>query len=349
MRKPGKKRSGSVSRRSAPRPAWSPKWGRWSGRPPASSASRPRTRSSRPPGGPTAAGDPRRAHPCPGRRPAKDPDARQGRRAAPPPDAYPGERRTSPQRKSRHGVDGGAGSPPRGDDERAVPCRAASVRSCSGEEDGLSRPAPPPRDRARATDRIASPESVTRASVVVSEFLLPKGGTMSPISPQARQELVTTVAERYQRSTPAEKRWILDEFVALTGYHRKHAIRVLNGKLGNAGGTAGTPVCVRRGSDRRVRRRTEPAGRRAHRSPEPVRRPGVPRTAAGRTAGRGTPAARPPRTRGDPWSGFVGCMPLLPARRLSRSVLRDQAPQLPSVYANGSGRRPAVSPGRVFA
>ena len=52
---------------------------------------------------------------------------------------------------------------------------------------------------------------------------------MSTISPQARRELVTAVAERYRRSTPAEKGWILDEFVALTGYHRKHAIRVLNG------------------------------------------------------------------------------------------------------------------------
>ena len=52
---------------------------------------------------------------------------------------------------------------------------------------------------------------------------------MSTISPQARQELVTAVAERFRRSTPAEKGWILDEFVALTGYHRKHAIRVLNG------------------------------------------------------------------------------------------------------------------------
>ena len=50
---------------------------------------------------------------------------------------------------------------------------------------------------------------------------------MSTISPQARQELVTAVAERYRRSTAAEKGWILDEFVALTGYHRKHAIRVL--------------------------------------------------------------------------------------------------------------------------
>ena len=37
------------------------------------------------------------------------------------------------------------------------------------------------------------------------------------------------MAERYQRSTPAQRGRILDEFVALTGYHRKHAIRVLNG------------------------------------------------------------------------------------------------------------------------
>ncbi len=52
---------------------------------------------------------------------------------------------------------------------------------------------------------------------------------MSTISPAVRQELVTAVTERYQQSTAVEKRWILDEFVALTGYHRKHAIRVLNG------------------------------------------------------------------------------------------------------------------------
>ena len=52
---------------------------------------------------------------------------------------------------------------------------------------------------------------------------------MSTISPGTRQELVTAVADRYRQSTAAEKRLILDEFVALTGYHRKHAVRVLNG------------------------------------------------------------------------------------------------------------------------
>ena len=47
------------------------------------------------------------------------------------------------------------------------------------------------------------------------------------------------VAERYQQSPAAEKGWILDEFVALTGYHRKHAIRVLNGNAPMPGARRG--------------------------------------------------------------------------------------------------------------
>ena len=50
---------------------------------------------------------------------------------------------------------------------------------------------------------------------------------MSTITPGTRQELVTAVAVRYRQSTAAKKR-LMDEFVALTGYHRKHAVRVLN-------------------------------------------------------------------------------------------------------------------------
>jgi hypothetical protein len=42
-----------------------------------------------------------------------------------------------------------------------------------------------------------------------------------------RRELTETVGERYRRSGRNEKRQILDEFIELTGYHRKHAIRVL--------------------------------------------------------------------------------------------------------------------------
>ncbi|CAB3680723.1 integrase catalytic domain-containing protein [Trinickia soli] len=42
-----------------------------------------------------------------------------------------------------------------------------------------------------------------------------------------RRELTEAVGERYRRSDRDEKRQILDEFIELTGYHRKHAIRVL--------------------------------------------------------------------------------------------------------------------------
>ena len=42
-----------------------------------------------------------------------------------------------------------------------------------------------------------------------------------------RDELIRATAERYVRSNRAEKGRILDEFVAVTGFHRKHAMRVL--------------------------------------------------------------------------------------------------------------------------
>lgn len=51
---------------------------------------------------------------------------------------------------------------------------------------------------------------------------------MEGITGTARRELVRVVGERYRSCAPAEKRRVLDEFVAVTGWHRKHAIRVLN-------------------------------------------------------------------------------------------------------------------------
>jgi hypothetical protein len=47
------------------------------------------------------------------------------------------------------------------------------------------------------------------------------------ISPGGRGELLRAVAERYKQAARGERKTILDEFVAITGYHRKHAIRVL--------------------------------------------------------------------------------------------------------------------------
>ncbi|MBE3063430.1 MAG: hypothetical protein IMZ69_00190 [Spirochaetes bacterium] len=52
---------------------------------------------------------------------------------------------------------------------------------------------------------------------------------MATMSPAARRELVLAVVERYQSVQADQKGQILDEFIALTGFHRKHAIRVLNG------------------------------------------------------------------------------------------------------------------------
>jgi hypothetical protein len=43
----------------------------------------------------------------------------------------------------------------------------------------------------------------------------------------SKRELVEAIRPRYLRASKAEKTRILDEFVASTGYHRKHAIRVL--------------------------------------------------------------------------------------------------------------------------
>ena len=42
-----------------------------------------------------------------------------------------------------------------------------------------------------------------------------------------RTELVAAIRERYQRSNRTGRTAILDEFVAVTRYHRKHAVRLL--------------------------------------------------------------------------------------------------------------------------
>ena len=140
---------------------------------------------------------------------------------------------------------------------------------------------------------------------------------MSTISPQARQELVTAVAERYQRSTPAERGRILDEFVALTGYHRKHAIRVLNGSsampavrrgrrsvydeaVTERQGDPGGGVDAARGDRRRLLEGHPQAGRQVRRLPGEIRavsalRP-LPRGGLShrdRGHRRGVPAPRP--------------------------------------------------------
>jgi hypothetical protein len=41
----------------------------------------------------------------------------------------------------------------------------------------------------------------------------------------ARDELVAAIAARYAQGDRAERGRILDEFAAVTGFHRKHAMR----------------------------------------------------------------------------------------------------------------------------
>jgi IS30 family transposase len=47
------------------------------------------------------------------------------------------------------------------------------------------------------------------------------------MSHKSKQELAAALRPRYQRTSWAAKRQILDEFVAITGYHRKYAIQLL--------------------------------------------------------------------------------------------------------------------------
>lgn len=52
---------------------------------------------------------------------------------------------------------------------------------------------------------------------------------MRRLSMATRDELVRAVSARYRSSGRAEKTAILNEFTALTGFHRKHAVRLLRG------------------------------------------------------------------------------------------------------------------------
>lgn len=47
------------------------------------------------------------------------------------------------------------------------------------------------------------------------------------MSQGSKRELLETIRPRYRKASKKEKQTILDEFVAVTGYHRKYAIRIL--------------------------------------------------------------------------------------------------------------------------
>ena len=58
-----------------------------------------------------------------------------------------------------------------------------------------------------------------------------------------RKELVEALRARYRSAAFGDRIKILDEFVALTGYHRKHAIRVLREEVQH-GNTVRAPAIV---------------------------------------------------------------------------------------------------------
>ena len=120
---------------------------------------------------------------------------------------------------------------------------------------------------------------------------------MRRVSMATRDELVAAIAARYARSGRAEKARILDEFVAVTGFHRKHAMRLLRGRAtGQAVGTAAGAAALRRGGARGTDRALGGVG------------PDLRQAAEGADAdpGRGDGAARPSRPRAGGAHGSAG-------------------------------------------
>jgi hypothetical protein len=57
------------------------------------------------------------------------------------------------------------------------------------------------------------------------------------VSAETREDLLQAIRERYRGGLKEEKLRILDEFVAVTGYHRKHVIRLFNARPVASGGS----------------------------------------------------------------------------------------------------------------
>ncbi len=49
------------------------------------------------------------------------------------------------------------------------------------------------------------------------------------MSPRSKKEYTEAIHKRYKKASRSEKRVILDEFCATSGYHRKYAITLLKG------------------------------------------------------------------------------------------------------------------------
>ena len=83
---------------------------------------------------------------------------------------------------------------------------------------------------AEAVARIASTKPLPNAIGCLKQNVTQnRGGDRvgGGISKMAKQELLATIRDRYRASSKKDKGRILDEFIAVTGHHRKHGIRLL--------------------------------------------------------------------------------------------------------------------------
>ena len=71
------------------------------------------------------------------------------------------------------------------------------------------------------------------------------------ISKQTKAELLAALRSRYGGSSKKGKGRILDEFVAVSGYHRKHAIRLLSSRA-SPGGSLSVETQSAAGCGRRI-------------------------------------------------------------------------------------------------
>lgn len=81
--------------------------------------------------------------------------------------------------------------------------------------------------------RIASLEMFLNAEplphVIAARQRRSAGATMRRLSVATRKELTSALAQRYRVANRVERSRILDEFVGVSGSHRKHAMRLLRG------------------------------------------------------------------------------------------------------------------------
>ena len=77
--------------------------------------------------------------------------------------------------------------------------------------------------------------------------MLPAMETGNLMSQSSKREYLKRIYPRYQKADVAAKQRILDEFCANCSYHRKHAIRLLNGlpPAESGGGNSGRRPTVR--------------------------------------------------------------------------------------------------------